>query len=68
MGIVSKGLRHIEDVCLLSQTVCIKQAYETGTAGSKENMGTLIFNWNYFYELQRNTKGFCSCLVCYQLY
>ena len=68
MGIVSKGLRHTEDVCFLSQIVCVKKAYEIDSVGSKRNTGASIFNWNYFYELQRNSEGPSSCLICYQLY
>ena len=75
MGIVSKGLKDIEDICHSSQSgtwrkkiVYTKKAYEIDSVKSTWNMGTLIFNWNDFDELQRNTEGLSSCLICYQLH
>ena len=75
MGNFSKELKDIEDVCPSSQSgtlrkkiVCTKKAYEIGSATSIWNMGTSIFNWSDFYELQRNTQGPASCLVYYQLH
>ena len=29
--------------------------------------GSSFFNWNEFYELQRNTGNLYFCLICYQL-
>ena len=75
MGIVSKGLKDIEDICHSSQSgtwrkkiVYTKKAYEIDSVKSTWNMGTLIFNWNDFDELQRNTEGLSSCLICYRLH
>ena len=33
---------------------------------SKLNVGTSIFKWNDLLDLQRNTKGLYSCLICYE--
>ena len=44
---------------------CSKQL---SSVTSKQNLGTSIFNWNYLYDLQRNTEGLCCCLICYQLH
>ena len=75
MGNFSKELGDIEDVFPSSQSgklrkkiVCTKKVYEIDNVTSIWNMGTSIFNWNDFYELQRNTEGLTSCLVCYQLH
>ena len=75
MGNFSKELKEIEDICPSSQSgtlrkkiVCTKKAYEIDSVTSIWNMGTSVFNWNDSYELQRNTQGLASCLVCYQLH
>ena len=41
---------------------------EDPSVKSKWNLGTTIFNWNDFYDLQRNTEGLHSCLIYYQLH
>ena len=75
LGYLSKELMDMEDVCPSSQSrilrkkiVCTKKAYEIDSVTSIWNIGTSIFNWNDFYELQRNTEGLTSYLFCYQLH
>ena len=41
---------------------------EDPSVKSKWNLRTTIFNWNDFYDLQRNTEGLHSCLIYYQLH
>ena len=75
MGIVSNGLRAIEDVCPLSQSgtlrkkiVSTKKAYKIDSVAFAWNAGASIFKSNDLYELKRNTKDLSSCLICYQFH
>ena len=74
-GLCAKRLRDIEDVCPSSESqtfrkkiICTKKAYEIGGVAFTWNMGTSIFNWNGFYEFQKNTKCLSSCLICFQFH
>ena len=60
IGIVSKGLRDIEDVCPSSKFLTsrnrifwTKKAYEIDSVTSTWNMGALIFNWNDFMNRKK---------------
>ena len=57
MGIVSEGLRHIEDVCLLSQIVCIKKLMKLTVSDPNEIRGhrflTGIIFMNYYKEIPK---------------
>ena len=75
IDIVSKRLKDIEDLCPSSQSriwtkkiVCTKKAYKIDSVASIWIMGTLLFNWNDLYELQRNSENLSFCLNCYEIH
>ena len=55
-------------ILLFKEVTVVKFVFSNVSDTSKQNFVTQIFNWNDLYDLQINTEGIHSCLICYQLY
>ena len=68
---ISKGMKALTADSIFSRSLYSFHEIHVmvrDSVASKGHVGTSIFYWNDFYELQRNTEGLYSYLICRQLH